>query len=238
MSRFLVTWRHRRLRRTYPVGFLTATDSDFCFSYLLQAATTPGFQPFVNFPDLGRDYRSSRLFPFFSQRVMSRSRPDYLPYLHALGLADDATPIEVLGRSNGQRRGDTVQVILEPKIADDGGVDHIFLVSGVRHATGDESDGRLGQLNAGDLLSLRADPENPANSDALLVCTTRGDQLGWVPDGLLPLAHQVLNQEHQMTIVRVNSVEWPSHLRVLVRLAGKVPPRFRPFGAVEALTAA
>ena len=228
MSRFLVTWRDRSLPRTYPVGVLVANKAGFGFFYLPTAATTPDFQPFVNFPELGRDYRSSTLFPFFAQRVMDRRRPDHSDYLQALGLGESATDIDVLDRSIGQRKGDTVQVILEPQIDLDGGVDHVFLVSGVRHMPGDP-ESKVEHLKAGDCLTLQPEPTNPSNPDALLVCTAQGDPLGWVPDALLHFAHEVGKGSHQLTIVRVNGADWPSHLRVLVRLRGTVLPGFEPF---------
>jgi hypothetical protein len=237
VSRFLVTWRDRTVRRTYPVGLLIASEAGFGFSYLPAAATTPGFRPFVNFPDLGRDYRASTLFPFFTQRVMDRRRPDHSDYLQALGLGESATEIDVLGRSNGQRKGDTVQVILEPQIDADGGVDHVFLVSGVRHAPGDPEN-KAEHLGAGDPLTLQAEPRNPSNPEAMLVCTTQGDPLGWVPDALLHLAHEIAKGNYQLTVVRVNGADWPSHLRVIVRLTGAVSPGFVPFPSIGALTAA
>lgn len=237
MSRFLVTWRDRSRRRSYAVGVLIVNEVDFHFSYLPAAATTPDFRPFVNFPELGIDYRSSTLFPFFSQRVMDRRRPDHAAYVQALGLAEDATDADVLGRSNGQRKGDTVHVILEPQIDSEGGVDHVFLVSGVRHAP-ENPEGKLKHLHAGDPLTLQAEPENVWNGDAVLVCTAQGDPLGWVPDALLHMIHEVTETTYRLTVLRVNDADWPSHLRVIVRLHGSVSPGFQPFPSIGARASA
>jgi hypothetical protein len=236
VNRFLVTWRDRSVPRTYPVGVLLADEAGYGFTYLPAAESTPGFRPFVNFPDLGRRYRSSTLFPFFAQRVMDQRRPDHPAYLQALGLAPDAIETDVLGRANGQRKGDTVQVILEPHVDPNGDVDHVFLVSGVRHAPGNP-ESKAEHLGVGDGLTLRAEPNNPSNPSALLVCTPPGDPIGWSPDALLHLAHQVIKNSYRLNVVRVNGADWPSHLRVIVRLTGSVSPGFEPFPSLVTLTA-
>jgi hypothetical protein len=237
VNRFLVTWRNRSLRRTFSIGLLTATEEGFRFSYLPGASTAPDFRPFVNFPELERQYRSTSLFPFFAQRVMDSRRPDYLNYLQALALPPGATATDVLGRANGQRKGDTVQAILEPHIDEDGRIDHVFLVSGVRHAPGNpQTDVQF--LRPGSRLVLEPEPQNPANPDALLISREQGHPIGWVPDALLYLAREVAKGSYQLEALRVNGAEWPSHLRVIVRLTGAVLPGFEPFPALGTLTPA
>jgi hypothetical protein len=233
MTRFLVTWRNGALRRTYPVGVLVATEMVCDFSYLEAAATTPDFRAFVNFPELDRPYNSTQLFPFFSQRVMDRRRPDHAGYVRALGLPADATDLELLGRANGQRKGDTVQVILEPTVGVAGEVDHSFLVSGVRHAPG-ESGPALAQVREGDRLLLLPEPENPSNVEAILVSVEGGQPLGWIPDALLPLAHEAMACGYELTVLRLNGEDWPSHLRLVVRLTASVSADFEPFPSFRA----
>jgi hypothetical protein len=236
-NRFLVTWRHRATQRTHPVGQLIAELEEYTFSYLPHVERIAGFRPFVNFPDSTREYRSSRLFPFFSQRVMSPRRPDYQFYVAALGLSVDASPLEVLGRAGGQRKGDTVQVVLEPNIAADGTVDHTFLLSGARHAPGD-APGLIDQLNQGDVLIIRPDSANAVNPDARYICTTHGEPIGWVPDALLDTVKEVMTSDYRLTATRANGREWPSHVRVVVRLRGVVPPTFQPFTSLSSLARA
>jgi hypothetical protein len=228
MSRFLVTWRSRVTGRSHPVGFLTANSRDYRFSYLPDVADLEDFRPFVNFPDLSRPYQSSRLFPFFSQRVMNSRRPDYQAYVAALGLPADASPVDVLGRAGGQRKGDTVQVILEPTIGADGAVDHTFLLSGARHAPGD-APALIDRLREGEPLTIRPQGDNKVNPDAHLICTTHGDPLGWVPDALLATVQEIMANDYGLTVAQVNGPEWPSYLRVVLRLRGTVPPGFEPF---------
>jgi len=238
VTRFLVTWRNRSLGRTFDVGLLTAAADGFAYSYLPGTASVPGFRPFVNFPDLDRQYRSPRLFPFFSQRIMEPRRPDYLTYLQALALPADATSLDVLGRTNGQRKGDSVHVVREPDVADDGRVDHVFLVSGGRHAVVD-GEGAWRTLSAADPLTTRPEPTNPANPEALQIwAPTVASPLGWVPDALIRFVGEVSASPHRLTVERLNGEDWPAHLRTVVRLVGVVPIGFEPFALARERTTA
>lgn len=237
MNRFLVTWRNRATQRTHPVGLLTADHEDYRFSYLPGVEQIAGFRPFVNFPDPTREYRSPRLFPFFSQRVMNPRRPDYQSYVAALGLSTDASPLDILGRASGQRKGDTVQVLLEPRVRADGTIDHTFLLSGARHAPGD-GPGLIDRLNQGDALTIRPQPANKVNPDAHLICTADGDPIGWVPDALLETVKEIMANDYRLTASQVNGREWPSHLRVVARLRGSVPPAFEPFKSLSSMACA
>src|SRR5689334_7834292 len=89
----LVLWQHRESRQFIPAGRLTAYDGGqqpFEFVYVrgYERAAKLGFAPFVAFPDIGRAYRSLVLFPFFRNRILQRSRPDYAKHTCALGLVD------------------------------------------------------------------------------------------------------------------------------------------------------
>lgn len=237
MDRFLVTWRSRASGRTHPVGLLRASGEDHAFSYLPEVAAIPDFRPFINFPEYTRVYHSARLFPFFSQRVMHQRRPDYLAYVAALGLPADSSPLQVLGRSNGQRKGDTVQVILEPAIDPDGGLDHAFLLSGARHAPGD-APGVIDHLPEGSALTIRSQSDNQVNPHAQLICTANGEPIGWVPDALLDTVQAVRTGDYQLVAMQVNGRQWPSHMRVVLRLRGSVPPAFQAFTSLSSLACA
>ena len=44
-------------------------------------------EPFVAFPHLHRRYAGAQLFPFFRNRVMPSTRPDYVHHVESLGLS-------------------------------------------------------------------------------------------------------------------------------------------------------
>lgn len=224
-----VAWQHPHTRLISPVGLLRhGPDERYLFRYLRRARETAGFAPFLSFPVWEREYVSEWLFPLFSQRVMSARRTDYPEFLRQLHLTADASPWEQLARSGGRRTGDTVQVFPVPTVELGGSTTCRFLVHGIRHVTG----GELPPLRAGDALSLRDDPANEINSDAVQVLGPHGDALGFVPDLLLEHL-RVLQRTGpvSLTVEHVNGPEAPVHLRLLVRLDGTAPTGYLPMSS-------
>jgi hypothetical protein len=225
-GRLVVAWQHPDSRLIAPVGFLSHDTADgYEFRYLRRARDLPGFQPFLSFPEWGRAYAATRLFPLFAQRIMSPRRPDFRQFLGQLDLDDDATPWEQLARSEGRSSGDTVQVFPIPGVRPDGSTTCRFLVHGIRHIGG----GVLPPLRADEQLVLRDEPTNPKNPLAVQVCAPTGRPLGYVPDLLLDhLGAMRSAGPVELVVEHVNGAEAPSHLRVLVRLDGRVPEGYRP----------
>jgi len=113
LRKLIVNWQHESAGAVVPVAELLATrppeETYFEFGYIegVRKALEHGFQPFLAFPDLDRRYIGSELFPFFSNRVLSRTRPDYTAYVEALGLSvQTASEVDLLGRSTGRRQTD------------------------------------------------------------------------------------------------------------------------------------
>jgi hypothetical protein len=222
----IVAWQHPTNRLIEPIGLLEhGLAVAYRFRYLRRASEVSGFQPFLSFPDLGRTYTSARLFPLFAQRIMSPRRPDYGHFLRQLHLGADASPWEQLARSEGRRTGDTVQVFPIPLVMADQSTLCRFLVHGIRHVTG----GALPSLQRGETLNLRDDPSNPVNPNAVLVCTSEGTRLGYVPDLLLEHLRAVQSAGPlRLLVEHTNGLEAPAHLRLLVRLEGWTPPGYAP----------
>jgi hypothetical protein len=212
-----------------PVGFLEARSQGseviYRFAYLESAVRRPSFRPLLGFRDLTRSYVSTGLFPLFAERIMDSRRPDRPIFLAALDLSEEATPLEVLARSGGQRAGDGLLLTPVPRVAENGQTSCVFLVHGIRHVEGAAE--RVDDLGAGDRLSIAPEPSNPVNPHALLVTEGGGQPLGWVPDALLEYVHQV--EERQLTVVRVNPRDVGTRLRLLVRLEGSAAPGWQPF---------
>lgn len=230
--RLVVTWQHPESRSIQPVGVLSCDTESFAFSYLAAARHVPDFQPFLGFGDVDRRYESPTLFPFFAQRVMRPSRPDYGPYLHSLALAADADSWQILARSQGARVGDTTRVFPEPEVTDSGRTRHTFFVNGVRHALRDDpaAERSLSALRVGADVQLHDQPDNPINQLAIQVATSEAVVLGWVPDVLLDyvaIAREVC--EPSVTVTMVNGMDVPSGFRLLVTLEGRVPDGYEFF---------
>jgi hypothetical protein len=229
--RFAVAWRNTSRERISPVGVLDYDDVGYRFEYLRNVDQIPDFRPFLGFRELERVYEAQRLWPFFAMRIMDRKRPDYGGYLARLGLPRDASPLDVLSRSGGVQKGDSVYLAEEPQVAYDGQTEATFLVRGSSHATREYSSADSAvRLRPSDRLMMKPDRENPVNSQAILLVSEAGAPVGWVPDLLISYAHAVQSGGGgHLTIVQNNGPESPWHLRLLVRLAGRVSPSLRVF---------
>jgi hypothetical protein len=225
VRRFAVAWRNRPLRLIAPVAVLDHTAASYRFQYLEGVhRDVEGFRPFIGFPDLERVYESSRLWPFFDLRVMDRKRPDFAEYVRQLGLPPDASRLDILSRSGGEQKGDSVLLVEAPAVTDDGATESIFLVRGSRYAGPEaQTSTAVDPLRPGSELSIVDDTANEANAEALLLTTVEGVPVGWVPDLLIDYARQVRAAGGHATVIQNNGRGAPWHMRLLVRVAGRVP---------------
>lgn len=225
-SRLIVTRRGVDDGVYQAIGYLDKTTGadespTYQFTYLARVADDPDFVPIVGFRDVGRRYRSDRLFPSFADRVMSAKRPDRPQYLEALDLDSDADAWEILTASGGHREGDPIELVSLPRFdRADGTTSAHFLAHGVRHR-GPGASERITRLSAGQRLGLAPEPENPVNSRAVRIVDD-GVHLAFVPDPLLDYVHSVIGSgAYDLTVVRANPAETHPHLRLLLRLAGQ-----------------
>lgn len=235
--RFTVVWQADD-RSFHTVGTLEVDqDVDHAvlasrFWYAPDVATVPGFQPFAAFPtfpptSLIEDGTETRwqweskdgLLPMFRNRVLSPRRPDFVTYAEALGLGDGADPVELLARTGGGRATDTLHLVPEPVENEDGTQEMLFLVSGVRYA---DPDGEAAAtLRPGDALTVRPEPENEYNPRALLLDTSTGRPLGYIPNYLVDRVHKHIETGGSIDVraEHINGTSTPAHLRLLARLA-------------------
>lgn len=234
--RLFVSWSAADRRAIWLVARLVhrleADGDQYEFRYIRGAleAAQHGFRPFLAFPDLYRNYQSRELFPFFTNRVMPRTRPDYVEYVSEMGLDPrEADAIAILERSGGKRETDRVEVVPAP-VPDPSGVcvTH-FLVRGIRYFPGSEE--RILRLSAGDRLLWMLDAQNDANPDAVALRTEDNYLLGYVPDHLVSDIAQLVERKNPVAVFveRVNPPPTPLHHRLLCRLEARWPPGTAPF---------
>ena len=210
----------------FPVGRLDADvdRSDYRFRYtggMLRAQAEAGFTPILSFPDLHKDYRSSKLFALFSNRVMWPSRPDFPAYLQSMDLPEDADPMDMLAVSGGSRITDSYEVF--PKLVKDpnGSFACRFFLHGGRHVSPSAQE-RLNSLEKDEPLYAAAELTNPLGELALQIQTTDYHMIGWAPRYLGPdLVKVEAPSSLTLKVVRINSIPAPSEQRVLVKLQGQ-----------------
>lgn len=231
-----VTWFEPNRRSIIPVARLVhhggREGAAYEFRYIRGAleATERGFQPFIAFPELDRIYRSTSLFPFFANRVMPTTRPDYREYIEVLGLDPaEADSIAILGRSGGKRETDRIEVVPMPTRDETGGYTTHFLLRGVRYIPGAEE--RIAGLTPGERLFWMLDAQNEANPSAVALRSADKHLLGYIPDYLITDIATLIARQVPMNVFteRVNPPPAPLHYRVLCRLEARWPDGFVPF---------
>ncbi len=223
--RLLVTQRDPSVPAYRPLGFLSLhSDGTFRFAYLRSAVDASWFAPLPGLSRTEGAYTSPRLFPLFAERVISPRRPDRPATMKALDLSTDATPFEVLTRSGGRRVEDHIELTPVGVSTDVGAIAFDFLVHGVLYTTAEAQD-RITALRTGDSLAIQHDPANTYNTMARLVIDDQL-RLGYVPDPLVSVVHRMTDVG--VTVLMANGPEVGFHMRLLVRLTGRLdgPPPF------------
>ena len=191
-----------------------------------------GFRCLPGLPDLHRVYESETLFPVFRNRLMPRSRPDYGDFVQRLALDMETGPFEVLIRSEGWRATDRIEVFSHPECTVDGALITLFFVRGVRHLS--DASEAVGTVCAGDAPELVDEPDNRVNSRAVIVAARGGRRVGWVPDCLFDMVHELRSQAAvRVTAEHVNPDTAPPHMRLLCRLRTPWPDGYEPFTEPE-----
>lgn len=227
----LVTWQDPKTRRYEAVGVLSRTEETYHFRYLDETHRPLSFLPFLGFDQFAREYRSPHLFPLFAERVLDESRPDRLSLFHALDLVATAGPMEFLGRSGGRRGGDAIELLPIPEVHRSH-TQCIFLVHGIRYQPG--ASEAIDQLTTGQALDLVREPDNEYDPRAVLV-TSDGSRLGWVPNPLVDYVGAILSTgDARLTVVRANPSDFGHHMRLLVRVEGRLPDGYElPWGPLN-----
>ena len=234
-----VSWRSPTTRAILPIARVRfrGTDRRYEFAYIHAAvdAQGQGFRPFLEFPRFDDLYVSDRPFPLLANRLMPPSRPDHKSWLTALGLPADAHPMEILARTGGERQTDQIELFPVPVPAADGCYLTHCLLRGVRHMPAPATEERIARLCPAELLTVRPEPDNPADPAAALVGTADGVDIGYLPKYLTGDAWRLRRDCGTLTVAvgRVNPPPAGPHHRVLLRIVACWPADFRPFAELK-----
>lgn len=237
MSSLFLAWQDQGPNRAwYPIGRLDADlpHSWYQFGYTRgaeRAASLAGLRPLESFPDFQKTYESAELFPLFRNRVMDSGRIDFTEYLHQLDL-DPATadPISILAVTGGRRQTDNLEVFPKIERQTDGRFRCRFFLHGSRYLS-KNSQQALSALEAGNVLRIALELNNPATGLALQIETQDYQIVGWAPRYLIGDLKGAIDDSPEVVsgkVVRVNPAPAPSNQRVLVELTGRLPFNHSP----------
>lgn len=227
---FFVSWQDSSRNLWYPVARFRKVNGEFEFCYTKGASLArdeAGFHPFLGFDEIEETYHSDSLFPFFKNRVMNPSRPDYGTFLEWLGLdPNEQDPLVLLAETPARENMDYIEVFPEPSPTPDGRLILRFFTRGLRHF--DQAiQNRILELTAGSSLSLMQDFMNPVDPKAYMVRTKNGYvPVGYVPRHLCDLCKRLLESvpnEFSLAIERINNESAPIQFRVQCQILSEWP---------------
>ncbi|MFN7922824.1 MAG: HIRAN domain-containing protein [Bryobacteraceae bacterium] len=217
------------------IGRLSSDGTWFTFGYThgAIAAQGVGFRLLASFPNVHEMYHSKAIFPLFSNRLLRPTRPEYRDYLSWLDIDDDdPQPLEILGRSGGERATDNMEIVPLPERSPEGDYETRFFLRGLQRMASPAID-RAKSLQAGEPLLLMHDFQNPHDNRALALRTSEETtfMIGYCPrllrDDVLTLIDKG-STGPIITVARVNLPPAPSQFRVLCKVQTPWPEGFVP----------
>ena len=196
------------------VGDLFRDIEGFAFAY--RSELPGGFALLPEFPvhRLAPDaYRRPRLFPTFAQRVPSRSRADLRELALTWGVDDVSDPFEVLAKSGGTQATDRIE-LAEYRPDDDELERPLEMrVAGATYYPCPE------ELQAGDPLELRRQPDNEHDPLATLVLFKGDVRVGYVPRQYVRLVARLLDAGVMLHAEALRRLVLPSDTRWVIRVS-------------------
>jgi hypothetical protein len=232
MKVLFVSWQDPIDRHWRPVGRLSFEDNHFTFVYTKGAKTAENFLPFGRMNDLNGAYVSRELFPFFSNRILSKSRPEYKEYLEWLDVPigkDD--PLALLALTGGIRGTDSIMIFPCPEPTSDGKYVVHFFSQGLRYLK-DQALEIVGSLQPGTQLFLMLDVQNEFDEMAIALRTDKPPVfVGYAPRYFASDFRQLLSssirKSVKVLVERVNGSA-PVQLRLLCSITSEWPKDFAP----------
>ena len=129
MKKLFLAWQEPKSRHLFPIGCLEFDGAEYHFFYIkgVEKARINGFNEVYSLPTLEKVYSSAHLFPLFSNRLMTRSRPDYAKYIQSLNIpAGEDDPMTVLARSGGGKATDSMKFFPVQKLTRMAAITPIF----------------------------------------------------------------------------------------------------------------
>lgn len=175
-------WQDKVSRRQYIVGQLSKNGQyEFCYSNDIKEALEAGFKPLVPFDDLNKTYYSDTLFSAFSSRLPDKKRKDIQKILEKYGLQEyDAY---ALLKASGARLPIDSLHFVDPILDISTAFDRDFYMAGARHYLACDGEDCLlvTELDRGDQLFLKKEPDNKQDAYAIEIMTGNNKRVGYIP---------------------------------------------------------
>ncbi|CNB55447.1 HIRAN domain-containing protein [Yersinia enterocolitica] len=220
-----VAWQAPVTHDWHVVGNLQERNVGYVFNYTKGALSSNNFMPFSGMNDLYGTYVSDELFPLFKNRILSTRRPEYPHFIKWLGLKDEeATPLEVLGRSGGLRSTDQLQVFKKIELDTSNYFEHSFFIHAVNYMS-ESAKKRMSELSVGEKLQLCVDSQNDYDDFAVCVRVNQPPEIiGYCPRYFAEDIKAMLSTDPRSISLKIEAISdgAPSNYQLLCRLSGQV----------------
>ena len=237
MKQLYLAYQDPHSRSWHPVGILTMDEGGtYRFVYTKGAEKIPNFC-FGRMKELKVVYESRELFPLFSNRLLSNSRPEFKKHLVWLDIRND-DPLTMLAITEGIRGTDTLEVFRCPTRNSKGEYEVVFLSHGLRHLPNHAVE-RVNTLKRGNRLFLVPDPQNRYDREAMALRTDEPVEIvGYCPRYLSPDFGELLKlnrnrPEDVVVSVKQVNTDAPLNLRLLCSIVAPWPDNFKPCSSEE-----
>lgn len=220
MKQLFVAWQDDSTREWIPVARLEKLDEGYRLSYTRGAKKCARFAGLGRMVKLEETYFSKDLFPFFSNRVISKSRPEYKKYLEWLCLDDsEDTPMTTLGITGGLRMTDPFELIPVPsKVGNQMCLD--FFPRGIKYMPPAVVEA-ISKIKSGTNLYLMKDCQNSHDHSALALRTDDPKMMiGYIARYFCSGLIKILDKHPEFVTISVKKVntDAPTDMRILCTL--------------------
>lgn len=228
-NKLFVSWKDSNQQRV-PIGQLEFKEGYYIFQYT-KGALKNNFRPFDGMKFLDKVYESKELFPFFKNRLLQKSRPEYQDYLKWLNIKDETLhPMKELTLTGGVRATDSFELYPLPQKGEEYIVK--FFSRGIRHLAKSYNQ-RVEGLKENRTLYLMRDIQNRLDNYALVLRTDNPIELvGYCPSFYTKDFNQLIEKNGTENIslkVIKNNIDAPSQLKLLCEFKTQWSDNFTPF---------
>jgi hypothetical protein len=225
MKNLYVGWQDQATREWIPVAKLERSDAGYKLTYTAGAHRCQGFSGLGRMTKLDASYFSPDLFPFFENRIIKKSRPEYKKYLEWIGIENlDPDPLKILQVTGGIRSTDNFELFSTPSY-NGKNLCLEFFPRGLRY-THTKAIDDINNLSNNTPLFVMHDLQNDFDKAALLLRTNEPSiNIGYIPKyynkGLKKLLDSGIDA--RVLILQVNK-DAPIDMRILCRLEINASP--------------
>ena len=253
MNILYLAWHDSISHRWFPIGRLRHLPEQPLYTYeflylqgFQKAQEQSGLCPLPSFPQINETYVSDELFPFFANRVMRRTRPDFKEHLGWLNIDESrADPLPLLARTGGGKESDLMEMFAPPEQDADGLYRFRFFSHKTRLLPVSDRE-RLLNLSPGERLRIQQDMQTLDIPGSLLLQTEHESKGQWHTTGYCPrfLTEEIMLvlldkrgdvsvEAVEVRVERINPPPAPMQFRMLCSLTVQPPLRQRPFQGEE-----